>query len=537
MQNLRSGNPYYTRPASSISNATSTITSPRLGSTGFRPSSIASGSTGYSVSDTSSARTLTNPNTNNDDIDMETSALIAELLYSDMQEILGSRKGKARTGAPLTDAEYALQLQSEQLEGMLTEVQDADIARRMQDALRMDRALIEEMALSEKVAQQDHEAALALERGEAMPRATKEQLSMGRGGVGGDGVLSGDMMEALSPKLKPTVPASALDKGKGKVVSFGSPPSPIPRLPGPALRFQPVERPQCVSCDDKIPAHKAFLKATCEHHYCTDCIINLVRAATTDESLFPVRCCRKAIPTESLTRFLSNALLTLFRAKSKEFGTPANARVYCCVPTCSAFLGNAEEAKGLSSWADRWGFISPPENLRCEKCRIETCIECRQRGHPNDTCKQNGAAQQVKELAREQKWQTCPKCERIIELSFGCNHMTCYCGHEFCYECAAEWKTCGCEQWEERRLYVTAEARMEREFGERARVEQPIAWEREVEAFAQNLRVNHDCFPGHRWKSHGPGMCEECGMYMPLFLKECKDCMLTVCRRCSFNRL
>ncbi|KXN85220.1 hypothetical protein AN958_11495 [Leucoagaricus sp. SymC.cos] len=269
-----------------------------------------------------------------------------------------------------------------------------------------------------------------------------------------------------------------------------------------------------------------------------DCLANLVRAATTDESLFPVRCCRKNIPTEQLASYLSQALLTTFRAKAREFGTPANARVYCYVPTCSTFLGNAEEAKqSQKDWRTWGGFFSSPTKLRCDKCRVETCVECRQRAHPNDSCQHNQAAEQVKDLARAQGWQTCPSCKRIIELSFGCNHMTCYCGYEFCYECAARWKTCGCEQWQEERLYATAAARMERELGEQARVQRPVEFQREVQAFAQNLRVNHECYPTHRWRGHGPGMCEECGMWMPVYLRMCKECRLTVCKRCSYNRI
>lgn len=68
-------------------------------------------------------------------------------------------------------------------------------------------------------------------------------------------------------------------------------------------------------------------------------------------------------------------------------------------------------------------------------------------------------------------------------------------------------------------MYATAEARMEREYGQGARAERPNEWRRELQEFAQNLRVNHDCYPRHRWRSHGPGECEECGMYMPVFLK------------------
>jgi len=236
--------------------------------------------------------------------------------------------------------------------------------------------------------------------------------------------------------------------------------------------------------------------------------VSLVSSAATDESLFPVRCCRINIPVESFTRYLSPELLVTFQAKAKEFGTLANARVYCHIATCSVFLGSAEEVKR-----------NKHNSLRCDNCRIETCVDCRQRAHPNDTCQQNNATEQVRDFARSQGWQTCPQCQRIIELSVGCNHMTCHCGYRFCYMCAARWKTCGCEQWEEQRLYDTAEGRLRRELGEQAREQRPEQWRRQVHAFAEELRFNHECYPTHRWRGHGPGTCEECGSYMPIFLR------------------
>ncbi len=50
------------------------------------------------------------------DLDIETSTPIAELLYSDLEELTLQRKGKARHDTPWNDIEYALQIQSEQLE-------------------------------------------------------------------------------------------------------------------------------------------------------------------------------------------------------------------------------------------------------------------------------------------------------------------------------------------------------------------------------------------------------------------------------------
>jgi len=115
------------------------------------------------------------------DLDTETSTLIAELLYSDLEELTLQCKGKARHDAPRNDAEYALQIQSEQLERMLMQIQDAEIAKRMQDAMRMDQELIEQMVLNEQAARQDREAALALSRGQRLPAPTKEQRAVEQG--------------------------------------------------------------------------------------------------------------------------------------------------------------------------------------------------------------------------------------------------------------------------------------------------------------------------------------------------------------------
>ena len=115
------------------------------------------------------------------DLDTETSTLIAELLYSDLEELTLQRKGKARHDAPRNDAEYALQIQSEQLERMLMQIQDAEIAKRMQDAMRLDQGLIEQMVLNEQAARQDREAALALSRGQRLPAPTKEQRAVEQG--------------------------------------------------------------------------------------------------------------------------------------------------------------------------------------------------------------------------------------------------------------------------------------------------------------------------------------------------------------------
>ncbi|EPS63510.1 hypothetical protein M569_11273, partial [Genlisea aurea] len=59
----------------------------------------------------------------------------------------------------------------------------------------------------------------------------------------------------------------------------------------------------------------------------------------------------------------------------------------------------------------------------------------------------------LKSLAHRNMWRQCVQCKHMIELETGCYHMTCRCGHQFCYTCGAEWKnnksTCGCPLWDD----------------------------------------------------------------------------------------
>lgn len=72
----------------------------------------------------------------------------------------------------------------------------------------------------------------------------------------------------------------------------------------------------------------------CGHAYCIDCLRRLFEASLQDETLMPPRCCQTEIP-------LDLARLTLkeiehFNAKRLEYSTIN--RVYCSIPTCSAFI-------------------------------------------------------------------------------------------------------------------------------------------------------------------------------------------------------
>ncbi|KAK0184840.1 hypothetical protein F5146DRAFT_1105963 [Armillaria mellea] len=197
----------------------------------------------------------------------------------------------------------------------------------------------------------------------------------------------------------------------------------------------PSTSSQCVICGDRLRAQRSF-RAPCGDQYCHGCLRDLVQAKT----FLPL---------------LSFALRSRFQVKSRELGTPAMSRVYCQNP------------KGSHG------------DMVCTACGTAVCSSCKQNAHRGEDCAENAAIQDLRALARDQQWQTCPGCHSIIELNHGV--LT-----QFCYVCAVPWKNCSCPQWDE---------------------------------------------------ETGGATCEECNWYLRDFLLVCRHCGLAACVRCSRNRL
>ncbi|KAJ7336456.1 hypothetical protein DFH08DRAFT_878875 [Mycena albidolilacea] len=109
--------------------------------------------------------------------------------------------------------------------------------------------------------------------------------------------------------------------------------------------------------------------------------------------------------------------------------------------------------------------------VRCPRCRGSLCKVCKSVWHENLTCAQyqtlpvtERAPEDVAfaTLAAQEKWRRCPKCSAMVELKFGCSHITCICNHHFCYTCGADFEHmngkyqckggAACKVWEEQNL-------------------------------------------------------------------------------------
>jgi hypothetical protein len=112
-------------------------------------------------------------------LDLETENPVTSLILQDLQEIQDAQKGKGRVDAPITDDQLALQDQLTAVMSHMTLLEDLRLAHSLDDALRFDGHYLEALSIVNQAESEDHDAALALQRGDPLPAPTECQRSLG----------------------------------------------------------------------------------------------------------------------------------------------------------------------------------------------------------------------------------------------------------------------------------------------------------------------------------------------------------------------
>jgi hypothetical protein len=119
-------------------------------------------------------------------------------------------------------------------------------------------------------------------------------------------------------------------------------------------------------------------------------------------------------------------------------------RIYCADPSCATFLGPA----GHITNPDANITYAVCEGTDCGKITCVTCKKLLPNGIEGHVCEVQEDERKFRETAKEQGYQECASCGHIVELAEACNHITCKCGHSFCYVCGKDWRGVhGCPQY------------------------------------------------------------------------------------------
>jgi hypothetical protein len=208
---------------------------------------------------------------------------------------------------------------------------------------------------------------------------------------------------------------------------------------------------------------------------CIKCVKQMFDKALKFEHNYPPKWSGRLHPSE-FGHILSADYIAKYEDKEVEYNTPPNRRVYCqydverikesekgamesCTETCGAFLGVRRK------------FIKDDILVfgRCKDngCAKVTCMVCDYYCN-NDAqnmlqhiCLGKSQADEKRTqafsgLKRGKDWQQCPdrRCQRRVELSEACNHISCQCGMGFCFICGKEadgesdhWRKGGCPRY------------------------------------------------------------------------------------------
>lgn len=191
-------------------------------------------------------------------------------------------------------------------------------------------------------------------------------------------------------------------------------------------------------CDICLEWKPKAIVAPCEHSVCADCLTQLATHASLRQARFGLRCCDDfdeiflPISEADLRNHVPVSVLDALEEKRIEATTPN--RIYCHVRICSTFI--------------------KPENIDneiayCQICNAKTCATCKAESHPGSCREPTNEDDEVRKLAEEKQWKSCPECGAIIDRNAGCDLVTCICGCRMCYHCGKEASECPESLWQD----------------------------------------------------------------------------------------
>jgi hypothetical protein len=277
---------------------------------------------------------------------------------------------------------------------------------------------------------------------------------------------------------------------------------------------EPGTYSRCIVCWDSLDGvcWENYVRLRCGEAYCVECVNEVFKSALQFESNFPPLCgCKLPILLEETRRLLAQEHLDRYDNVVPEWTSVHRTYFANCL-----------------QYLDSQRFTEDTRYSECSKCNESTCRDCKaSKIQHEDGCPADLDRERLLELGTSNNWKQCSQCGNLIEKNQGCDHMTCICGHDFCYICGHDFcYICGFSP------YGTHDCIGNVTNGN-AFPCQALEWPQYV--------INDDGEPvcQHATFAHSPGggRCEGvCGHFLGLYLNRCDGCGLRVCNYCRGDR-
>lgn len=176
------------------------------------------------------------------------------------------------------------------------------------------------------------------------------------------------------------------------------------------LQTAPRSR-KCNACLENV---KKYVRFSCRHRYCPDCIETMIKFALEFKPFQPVKCCG-VVPLEDFrdVKSVGAEEMKQYENMVEEATHPAST-LYCWDKGCNQYIPVANRKR-------RTG--------QCDACQKKTCKSCRGKSHfgpcnPDVVQQVQDETSKVLQLGESKKWKLCPNCRQMIQKNGGCNHVT-----------------------------------------------------------------------------------------------------------------
>ncbi|KAB5580861.1 hypothetical protein GE09DRAFT_1213308 [Coniochaeta sp. 2T2.1] len=191
----------------------------------------------------------------------------------------------------------------------------------------------------------------------------------------------------------------------------------------------------CTVCfDSKNPTEMALqITAGCKHKgtTCRDCLKQWIHSSLESSTWDKLKCpeCPTSLTFGTVKRYASKDDFERYDtlATRAALESMPNFR-WCLSPDCES------------------GQIHDPTCLKftCMACKGKHCVNHNKPWHSGETCKEYDRRKRrgrkddkASEKMIKQTSRPCPECKKFVHRFAGCNHITCVCGHEWCYVCSS----------------------------------------------------------------------------------------------------